>query len=388
MSCFTRRYKKEREYVTEIIDEINVSISRLNMRYELIKWETHTIPQMGRPQEIINRQLDIKQCDIFIGILWNKFGSPTGKNIEKNVEYDSGTQEEFEMVYSEWKSKGKPKILFFKSNKRLTPSQIDTEQYMKVENFFSNFSHNREHPGLYKEYKTINEFKKNLRISLIQYIVSLIEKSNENNDGELNYLDEYGIKKIFVPNLNELRNMEKKESLINTNCICLVAHSGYSFIAQFGHRFRDIIEEHLRSGKRFKAILTNPWSESGFFISLAEVQKGIKNPLKDKNFDPINIINEAKWYQVKFKDSLNGYDILKSKYGDLIQIRFTRYEIPASVLLTDLDCFIEPYLPINLNERYEKGMLTYEIKVDKTSYLYKHNKKYFDFLWEISDDIE
>lgn len=373
--------KKERECVADVINEINIAISKSNIRYELIKWETHSTPQMGRPQEIINELLD---CDIFIGIIWNKFGSPTGGKTKKNVKYDSGTQEEFELVYNKWKNTGVPKILFFRAIKKLPPNEVNIKQYAKVEQFFSNFSHDKKHPGLYKEYKIITEFKSNLRITLIQHIISLIQK----NDYELHYLDKYGIKKIFIPHLNELRNIEKKDTLINSDFICLVAHSGYSFIAQFGHRFRDIVEEHLRSGKQFKAILTNPWSESGFFISLAEVQNRIENPLKNKNFNPINVIEEAKWYQVKFKDSLNGYNILKNKYGNLIQIRFTRYEIPASVLLTDLNCFIEPYLPVNLNKRYEKGMLTYEMQVDKTSYLYEHNKEYFEFLWEISDDIE
>ena len=56
--------------------------------------------------------------------------------------------------------------------------------------------------------------------------------------------------------------------------------------------------------------------------------------------------------------------------------------------MTDDNCFIEPYLPINLDKRYEEGMLTFELKLSKYSYLYNHNKDYFEFLWKISDDID
>ena len=181
--------------------------------------------------------------------------------------------------------------------------------------------------------------------------------------------------------MNNIRNISKINSLNNSKNIYLIAHSGFSFIAQFGHRFRNIVEEKLNSGYEFKAILTNPWSESGFFISLSETKDKIKS-------DVISIIEEANWYKVKFQDSINGYKHLSKKYKDKIQIRFTRFEIPSSILLTDDNCFIEPYLPINLEKRYENGMLTFELQLSNESYLYQHNKDYFDFLWKISDDID
>ncbi len=91
---------------------------------------------------------------------------------------------------------------------------------------------------------------------------------------------------------------------------------------------------------------------------------------------------------MKYNDSLNGYNMLRKKYEDRIQIRFTRFDIPSSVLLTDDDCYIEPYIPVNIQERYEKGMLTFEVKLSSTAQLYQHNVKYFEFLWEVSDSFE
>ncbi len=47
-------------------------------------------PSFGRPQSNINPYLD--ECDLFVGILWEKWGTPPGGD----VTYSSGFEEEFE----------------------------------------------------------------------------------------------------------------------------------------------------------------------------------------------------------------------------------------------------------------------------------------------------
>ena len=277
-------------------------------------------------------------------------------------------------------------------------NDFDIEQLDKIKRFFTKFSFDSEHPGLYQEYKSNYEFREYLQRALIKYAINHYQKAlNRQAEEDISLpkkLTSFGLQSIFVPELNDLRNSDKINSLNNTTDIFLIAHSGYSFIAQFGHRFRNIVEDKLKNGYSFKAILTNPWSESGFFISYSEViphsneNQFIINNGGKKSLDCIKIIEQAKWYQVKFSDSLNGYFHLRKKYGDRIQIKFTRYEIQSSILITDDECYIEPYLPVNLEERYEKGMLTFELKLSNLSYLYNHNKNYFDFLWSLSDDIE
>lgn len=390
----------ERRSANQTIEEINNLLGdTLKIKFEIIKWETHATPAMGRPQGIINKQLRIEQCDIFVGIIWKRFGTPTGEKNNKGVDYASGTEEEFDYAYKLWLSKGKPEIYFFKSTK--APKNIkdfDVKQLDRINSFFKQFSFDCEHPGLYQEYKTNYEFKECLQRTLIKYAINHYQKvTNRQAEEDISLpkkLTQFGLQNIFVPKLNDLRNRAKMNSLNNTTNISLIAHSGYSFIAQFGHRFRNIVEEKLKKGYSFRAILTNPWSESGFFISFSEVfsqnsnNQFIINNNGKKYLDCIKIIEQAKWYQVKFSDSLNGYKYLRKKYGDKIQIKFTRFEIQSSILITDDECYIEPYLPVNLEERYEKGMLTFELKLSNTSYLYNHNKKYFEFLWNLSDDID
>lgn len=55
--------------------------------FQPIGWEI-TLGGVGRPQEKINQ--DLKKCDYFVLLLWNRWGSPTGRD-----DVTSGTHEEF-----------------------------------------------------------------------------------------------------------------------------------------------------------------------------------------------------------------------------------------------------------------------------------------------------
>jgi tetratricopeptide (TPR) repeat protein len=97
----------ERQKFHEAILEINrLKAEHLGLQLVPLGWED-TLPGRGRPQELINRE--IESCDLFVLLLWKRWGTPTGK-------YSSGTEEEFELArrLSEG-AKDKPAIwLYFK----------------------------------------------------------------------------------------------------------------------------------------------------------------------------------------------------------------------------------------------------------------------------------
>ena len=80
---------EERKAVRETIGELNnIFRTTLNVQLDLLGWETHAYPSAGvDPQDTINSQIGDKY-DIFIGLMWGKFGTPTGRA-------GSGTEEEF-----------------------------------------------------------------------------------------------------------------------------------------------------------------------------------------------------------------------------------------------------------------------------------------------------
>lgn len=120
--------QKERDSLPGVIEELNNTIGQsLGFVLELVRWETHCHPAMGRPQGVINEQ--IGKYDIFIGVMWKRFGTPTG-------EADSGTEEEFKLAYDEWKRDNKLHLTFYFSQAKYKLNSVDeTEQNAKVLKF-------------------------------------------------------------------------------------------------------------------------------------------------------------------------------------------------------------------------------------------------------------
>lgn len=80
----------ERRAFRDVLHDFNTrdGIHR-GMNFDPWGWEL-TLGQQGRPQEIINKE--IKECDYFVLMLHDRWGTPPGDPAEK---YTSGTEEEF-----------------------------------------------------------------------------------------------------------------------------------------------------------------------------------------------------------------------------------------------------------------------------------------------------
>jgi hypothetical protein len=79
----------ERKAAKSVVDEFNSLLSnRFGYHVELVGWED-TVSVFGRPQSTINRELE--RCELFIGIMWKRWGSPPGGGSS----YSSGFEEEF-----------------------------------------------------------------------------------------------------------------------------------------------------------------------------------------------------------------------------------------------------------------------------------------------------
>lgn len=153
---------EERIIVKKVVDELNnLHGSWNNVRIELIGWETHTFPNIGlHPQEVINRQIGI-DYDIFIGIMWKKFGS-------KTLHADSGTEEEFNIAHQKYiDSPNNIDILFFFKDTPTKISEINIEQLVKINEFKLKI----QSENYYKSFVTIDEFENLLRYAFTQIII-------------------------------------------------------------------------------------------------------------------------------------------------------------------------------------------------------------------------
>jgi hypothetical protein len=116
----------ERRIAREQVDRYcKVFSRRTKWQIELLGWED-TLPGAARPQSLINKEVNI--CDLFIGLLWKRWGTNT-------KEFDSGFHEEFSLAYERFKKTGKPDIWLFFKNVDEETLKDPGEQLKKVINF-------------------------------------------------------------------------------------------------------------------------------------------------------------------------------------------------------------------------------------------------------------
>jgi len=121
---------EEREILESVIQELNNTWSKtIGVSLELVKWETHTYPSVGLDvQTIVNDQI-ADDYDIFIGIMWTRFGTQTKRA-------GSGTVEEFYRAYNKHKENSNlVRIMFYFKDSPLPLSDLDPEQLFLIKKF-------------------------------------------------------------------------------------------------------------------------------------------------------------------------------------------------------------------------------------------------------------
>ena len=100
----------ERQMVRQFFEHYNRHTAQLwGVRFEVVDWENYATIGVGRPQELITAQTLERFQDslaLVIGIMGQRFGSPTGKA-------ESGTEEEFNWALESHQQSGFPEIKWF-----------------------------------------------------------------------------------------------------------------------------------------------------------------------------------------------------------------------------------------------------------------------------------
>jgi len=174
---------EERRAASEIIEELNKINTSDIIELELIKWETHTFSGIGEDaQDVINRQIS-DDYDIFVGLMWKRFGFRTKRA-------DSGTEEEFLRALEIHESKVRPiKIMFYFNQTPIPPKEIDIKEIQKI----NEFKEKLQKFGVYHwDYSNLKQFEGLLRVQVSKSAKELIDelkiekKSPAKNE---NYLD-------------------------------------------------------------------------------------------------------------------------------------------------------------------------------------------------------
>jgi len=153
---------EERSLLEEIIRELNITWSKtLGIRLDLVRWETHAYPDVAMDaQAVINKQIP-DDHDVFIGIMWSRFGTPTGRS-------GSGTTEEFERAYDRHRDRPESlTIMFYFKDTPISPTKIDIDQLSRVNGFRNRLG---EMGSLYWNFSTADEFSQLLRLHLSRVV--------------------------------------------------------------------------------------------------------------------------------------------------------------------------------------------------------------------------
>jgi hypothetical protein len=158
----------ERDGLSRVISELNQAHGKARgYVIEPLRWETHAAPSGGRPQAVINNQLGA--YDIFVGIMWRRFGTPTGMA-------GSGTEEEYRGAYRRWEKNNLMPLMFYFSQRPFMPRQIEeVDQVRQV----LLFRHELERKALIWDYTGPDAFVEDIRKHLCIRLERLVADEEE-----------------------------------------------------------------------------------------------------------------------------------------------------------------------------------------------------------------
>lgn len=152
----------ERVTVTKVLAQVNDLLAHdRGLHLELVGWDATVAPGFGtEPQAVIKAQIG-DDYDIFVGILWTRFGTPT-------QEAGSGTEAEFTLAYNRHTSDPDGlRIMFYFSRTPVVWMDYDLDQLANIARFRQNLP---QKGGLYATYDSVEDFEESFRRHLGRYV--------------------------------------------------------------------------------------------------------------------------------------------------------------------------------------------------------------------------
>jgi hypothetical protein len=156
---------EERQLARDVIDEINRTTGRdRGFRLEVIGWDTDSFASYGSDgQSLINDQIgQMEDHDLFVGILWNRFGSKTPRA-------DSGTEEEFNRAEESFRRIHQPNIMFYFCQR---PTNLRSASELEQKGKVLAFRERVQQGGLTGDYTASNEFQAKFRHDLSRWLAT------------------------------------------------------------------------------------------------------------------------------------------------------------------------------------------------------------------------
>jgi len=156
--------KKEKEIVRDVCHELTLVLGKLkDIEIKVIDWQNDVVPLITGEgaQSVIEKQIEEYDYDIYLGILWKRFGDRQSNGL-------TPTEEEFEKAFKRREETGRPVIKFyFKQDKYYPENTYEAEQALQVHKFKDKITS----LGLYDVFRGKSDFREKAFKS-ITYIVN------------------------------------------------------------------------------------------------------------------------------------------------------------------------------------------------------------------------
>lgn len=178
---------EERDSLTSLVASWNAQVGLgLDARVELVRWESHAVPDMSMPaQEAINTQL-LKDCDFGIAVFWSNLGTATAKHPSGSVE------EIFELLQKE------ARVLVYFCNRPIPQAALRDDQFVKLQETKKSFTEQ----GLYAEYSDVANLREQVQLHMTNIVSQLLAKDR----GATTFLPTSGTLTAPTPDLRVVAN--------------------------------------------------------------------------------------------------------------------------------------------------------------------------------------
>ena len=354
---------EERRLAKNAVDEINKQIApRLGFRVDLMAWE-ETLPGSGRPQDIINKELDT--CELFIGMMWKKWGTPPAK---RSI-YSSGFEEEFERSSLRCKETGKPEMATF--FKEIDPEFLKDpgEDLKKVIEFRDRLD--SEKIIFYKKFKDAYELQRYVREKIIQYLIDLEKSIVENQE------EERAKSKKPIEDSDKTKNQESIKSPFSAE--------GHSFLKNFLEKTEaedsaeNITPLEMARFRLLSGVITKPgndelllgvhdaniiYSNRHIKYGLREISRLIHCGLKHIKHENVPLWHWYKIYKKYVRDGVLAfasfaYSDEDVSIGALEVMKLIGTKIPDDGEIPDRNIFIKSWLSEKRSDNIKASALRY-----------------------------
>jgi hypothetical protein len=369
---------EERSALEAIITELNRTWSKnLNLRLDLVKWETNIHPNFGSyPQDVINQQLN-DEYDVFIALFWSKVGTPT--NIA-----DSGTIEEFERAYKKYKNDpNSVDIMVYFKDQAISPSQMNLEQLQKIQSLKEKMG---EKGGLYWMFDNTEDFENLLRGHLSRVaqswskklqITEKVEQVNHHqlSDNIIDESDDYGL-------FDYIDIYEDRISDI-TSALELMSDATVKIGTQFSRRTAEISKfnsANSNNPKEARKIIKLTSDDLTRYSEIINSQVSILSPSRIEAFDAL-----SKGISISIELSKDE-DELKELKESLFEMLKSTGNTESSLLCFRKSVVNLPRLNLQINKAKRQVTLSLDRVLDETRKMMQSANDVLETIQNIEDE--